>query len=53
MTLRVKDLDAPLGAEISGINLSSSITPSDLVTIEDAWRERLVVVFHDQQLSDP
>src|SRR5262249_58988206 len=53
MTLRVKDLDAPLGAEISGINLSSSITPSDLETIEDAWRERLVVVFHDQELSDP
>ena len=53
MTLRVKDLDAPLGAEISGINLSSSITPSDLQTIEDVWRERLVVVFHDQQLSDP
>ena len=53
MTLRVRNLDAPLGAEISGINLSSSITPSDLETIEDVWRERLVVVFHDQQLSDP
>jgi taurine dioxygenase len=53
MTLRVKDLDAPLGAEISGISLSSSITPSDLEKIEDVWRERLVVVFHDQQLSDP
>src|SRR5262250_1247687 len=53
MTLRIKDLDAPLGAEISGINLSSSITPSDLETIEDVWRERLVVVFQDQQLSDP
>jgi len=24
-----------------------------LETIEDVWRERLVVVFHDQQLSDP
>jgi taurine dioxygenase len=53
MTLRVKGLDAPLGAEISGINLSSSITPSDLETIENVWRERLVVVFHDQQLSAP
>jgi taurine dioxygenase len=53
MTLRVRNLDAPLGAEISGINLSSSITPSDLETIEDVWRERLVVVFQDQQLSDP
>src|SRR5215470_7333373 len=28
------------------------MTPSDLETIEDVWRERLVVVFQDQQLSD-
>ena len=53
MTLTVKNLEAPLGAEIGGINLSSSITPSDLETIEDVWRERLVVVFHNQNLSDP
>jgi taurine dioxygenase len=53
MTLMVKNLDAPLGAEIGGIDLSSPITPSDFETIEDVWRERLVVVFHDQNLSDP
>jgi taurine dioxygenase len=51
--LTVKNLDAPLGAEISGINLSGLITSSDLETIENVWRERLVVVFHDQELSDP
>jgi len=49
----VKNLDAPLGAEIGGIDLSIPITPSDFETIEDVWRERLVVVFHDQKLSDP
>ena len=53
MTLMVKNLDAPLGAEIGGIDLSIPITPSDFETIEDVWRERLVVVFHDQKLSDP
>ena len=44
--------NAPLGAEIGGIDLSSPITPGDFETIEDVWRERLVVVFHDQKLSD-
>lgn len=53
MTLVVKNLDAALGAEIDGIDLSSPITPSDAETIEDVWSERLVVVFHDQNLSDP
>jgi taurine dioxygenase len=53
MRLAVKNLDAPLGAEISGIDLSRPITSSDLETIENVWRERLVVVFHDQELSDP
>ena len=53
MTLMVKNLDAPLGAEIGGIDLSIPITPSNFETIEDVWRERLVVVFHDQKLSDP
>jgi taurine dioxygenase len=53
MTLRVKNLDAPLGAEIDGIDLSGRITSSDLEAIENVWCERLVVVFHDQNLSDP
>jgi taurine dioxygenase len=53
MTLSIKNLDAPLGAEISGIDLSRSIAASAVETIEDAWRERLVVVFHGQKLSDP
>jgi taurine dioxygenase len=53
MTLAIKNLDAPLGVEISGIDLSHPILSSDVEAIEDAWRERLVVVFHDQKLSDP
>jgi len=53
MTLTVKNLNAPLGAEIGGIDLSGPTTSSDLETIEGVWRERLVVVFHGQKLSDP
>jgi taurine dioxygenase len=51
--LAIKNLDAPLGAQISGIDLSSPVTSSDVRAIEDVWRERLVVVFHGQKLSDP
>jgi taurine dioxygenase len=53
MTLTITTLDAPLGAEISGVDLSGPVAPADIAEIEDAWRERLVVVFHDQALSDP
>ena len=53
MSLAIKNLDAPLGAEISGLDLSKPIAPNEVRTIEDVWRERLVVVFHDQKLSDP
>src|SRR5262245_8268568 len=53
MPLAIKNLDAPLGAEIAGLDLSKPIAPKEVKTIEDVWRERLVVVFHDQKLSDP
>ena len=53
MTLTIKNLGAPLGAEISGIDLSGPITSSAVETIEGVWRDRLVIVFHDQKLSDP
>ncbi len=53
MTITVKSLNAALGAEISGIDLSKPVAQADVDAIEDAWRRRLVVVFHDQSLSDP
>ena len=53
MTLSIRNLDAALGAEIGGIDVSKPIAPADRDAIEAAWRDRLVVVMHDQQLSDP
>ena len=53
MTLSIRNLDAPLGAEVSGIDLSKPVVLGDVERIEDVWRERLVVVFHGQKLSDP
>jgi taurine dioxygenase len=53
MAMAMKNLAAPLGAEIAGIDLSKPLTRTEIDVIEDAWRERLVVVFHGQLLSDP
>jgi taurine dioxygenase len=53
MSLVIRNLDAPLGAEVAGVDLAGAVAPGDIAAIEDAWRERLVVVFHDQTLSDP
>jgi taurine dioxygenase len=53
MTITIKNLDAALGAEVSGIDLSKPVARADVDAIENVWRERLVVVFHGQALSDP
>src|SRR5260221_3334166 len=53
MSLAIKNRDARLGPKISELDLSKPIAPNEVRTIEDVWRERLVVVFHDQKLSDP
>ena len=53
MAITTKNLDAALGAEVSGIDLSKPVAKADVDAIEDLWSERLVVVFHGQSLSDP
>jgi taurine dioxygenase len=51
--MQITRLDAPLGAEVFGIDVSKPLPPADVDAIAAAWRERLVVVFHGQELSDP
>src|SRR5919204_1699388 len=53
MTISIKNLDAALGAEVGGIDLAQPAPRTDIDAIEQVWRERLVVVFHGQRLSDP
>src|SRR5918996_5755099 len=53
MMVSIKNLDAPLGAEVAGVDVSKPLPQADIDAIENVWRERLVVVFHDQSLSDP
>jgi taurine dioxygenase len=52
MPIAIKNLDAPLGAEVTDIDVSKPLPSADIDAIEAAWRERLVVVFHGQPLSD-
>src|SRR6516225_8990917 len=53
MTISIRNLDAALGAEVGGIDLSKPVAQDDVQAIEDAWGDRLVVVFRGQKLSDP
>jgi taurine dioxygenase len=53
MAVQIKNLGAALGAEAAGVDLSGPLPQVDIGAIEAAWRERLVVVFHGQSLSDP
>src|SRR6266568_345669 len=53
MAPAIKNLDAALGAEVADIDLSKPLSRTYIDAIEAAWRERLVVVFHGQTLSDP
>src|SRR5438132_13535589 len=48
MTPSIRNLDAPLGAEISGIDLSGFLAPSDVETTEGVWLERLVATRQDE-----
>lgn len=53
MAIAIKNLDAALGAEVSGLDVSKPVPQADVDAIAAAWRERLVVVFHGQNLTDP
>ena len=51
MPIKVTPLDAPLGAEISGLD-ARNITPQDSKAIFDAFLKYHVLVLHDQHLTD-
>jgi taurine dioxygenase len=53
MAISIRNLDAPLGTEVRGLDLAKPLARNDVDAIEEAWRTRLVVVAHGQSLSDP
>lgn len=44
---------AALGAEVQGVDLSAPLDAAAAEKIKAAWDEHLVLVFHDQEMSDP
>jgi taurine dioxygenase len=53
MAISIRNLDAALGAEVRGIDLSKALAQCEVDAIEDAWRRRLVIVVKGQRLTDP
>jgi taurine dioxygenase len=53
VTASIRYLDAPIGAEIRGIDLAQSLAQADIDAIEDVWKKRLVICAPGQRLSDP
>jgi taurine dioxygenase len=49
----VKPLDAPLGASVTGVDLSQPLTDDLKAAITKAWHESIVLVFPGQELTGP
>jgi taurine dioxygenase len=49
----ISNLDAPLGAEASGIDLAKPLSQAEIEAIEAARRTRFVVVIRGPVMSDP
>ena len=52
-SIRVRKLAPALGAELSGVDLSRSLSQESFAEIRSAWLDHLVLRFRDQKLSDP
>lgn len=49
--VRIRSLDAPLGAEVTGLDLSQPVADGDFADIVDAHLDRHVLVFRDQRIT--
>jgi taurine dioxygenase len=51
MALTLRPLSAGLGAEVSGVDLAKPIDDKTFAQIERAWRDHLILLFRDQELT--
>ena len=51
MSLKVTPFAAPLGAEITGIDLRHDLNDESFALIEAAWHDHGVLIIRDQQLE--
>ncbi len=52
LNFRIAPIDAPLGAEVSGIDVARTVEPSTRAALIDAWQQRLVLVLRGQRITD-
>ena len=50
--MNVRNAPAPLGAEITGLDLAQRLDEDTFRAIEDVFHDRGVIVFRDQQLTE-
>src|SRR5215471_777785 len=53
MAIVIRNLDAPVGAELHEIDLAKPLPHPELRAMKYAWQTRLVIVARGQRLSDP
>jgi alpha-ketoglutarate-dependent taurine dioxygenase len=51
MSIEVKPMNASIGAEIRGIDLSTEIDPEDAAELKKAWLDHQVLVFRDMDIA--
>lgn len=51
--LHLTPITAPIGAEVSGVDLSQPLSDATFNAIHAAWMQHLVLLFRGQVLSDP
>ena len=51
MTLTITPFDAPIGAEVTGVDLRNAFDKSIVDEIYQAWLDHLVLIFRGQSLS--
>lgn len=49
--IHIRQLSGAIGAEISGVDLNSDLSPEDVAAIRRAWLDHLVIFFRDQDLA--
>jgi len=51
MAIKVIPADAPLGAEVCGVNLSRPLDRETIEVVHEAWLEHLVIYFRGQEID--
>lgn len=51
--MRINPLPAPLGAQVTGVDLTHPLDGKTAAGLRQAWLDHLVLIFPDQDISDP